>query len=359
MILRQLNPGPCRTYLVASQSTREAALVDPVFELVPNYVKLLAEERLTLVYLVDTHSHADHLSGAPLLLERTGAEYVMESRSPVVSATKRVSDGSTLPLGDVTLEFIETPGHTKDSVSLKLEGALLTGDWLFIGGAGRMDLPGGDPGAHWDSLQRVIPRLPDDTVIYPAHDYRQKTSSRLDVERRENPNLEPRSRVEYVFWLHAMDQPTPEWMLKMLELNHRGVTDPRIDLTFRPEEIPACMSSPVASSITMTIPTLSVDDLKSMTEGGADPFVLDVRQPDEYVGPLGHIPGAVLIPLGELGGRLAEVEAYRGETVVTVCRSGARSANAAAILQKAGFQKVYNLAGGTQAWFEHGFPVER
>ena len=367
--IRQLNPGACRTYLIVSPSTREAALVDPVLEHVDSYLRTLAASALDLRYVVDTHSHADHVSGAALLLDRKRAEYVMHAKSPVRFVTTPVSDGSTLACGDLTLEFIETPGHTKDSVSIRCAGAILTGDWLFIGGAGRTDLPGGDPAEHWESLQKVIPTLPDETALLPAHDYRGQTTSRIDQERRTNPSLKPRAREEYVKWLRAGDRPTDAWMIRMLELNYAGVRDPGIDLSFRPEETPACMScEPNVANLadladtgasSMSIPSVSTEDLKQMKEGGDPPFVLDVRQPEEYVGPLGHIPGAVLVPLGELGGRLSELDAYRDKTVVAVCKSGARSMNAAALLARSGFTQVYNLAGGTQAWFEKGYPVDR
>lgn len=358
LFFKQLNPGECRTYLVVSQATGEAALVDPLLEREETYRRLLAERGWQLRYVIDTHTHADHLSGGAALAEATGAIYAMHKSSPVRPVAERLSDGATLALGELTLEFIETPGHTRDSLCLRLPGKVLTGDWLFIGGAGRTDLPGGDPAAHWESLNRVIPTLPPETLIYPAHDYRNREVSSLVEERSSNPNLQPLSREAYVAWLRSLDQPTPDWMRKMLQENCAGARDPRA--VPKPEDAPACMAcQPTAPVGAGAIPQISVEELLQMTESAEPPFLLDVRQPDEYVGPLGHVPGAVLVPLPELATRLSELEPQRHRTVVAICRSGARSMTAAGILIEAGFRRVLNLAGGTEAWNRRGFRVER
>jgi len=358
LFFQQLNPGECRTYLIVSQTTGEAALVDPLLEREAEYRRLLVERGLELRHVIDTHTHADHLSGGAVLAEATGALYAMHRSSPVRPVTERLSDGATLALGELTLEFIETPGHTRDSLSIRLPGRILTGDWLFIGGAGRTDLPGGDPGEHWESLNRVIPALPSETLIYPAHDYRNRDVSSLVEEKIGNPNLRPQSREEYVAWLRSLCEPTPSWMTKMLHENCAGARDPRA--VVKPDDAPACMAcQPVTSVGGNMIPQILVEELRQMTESADPPFLLDVRQPDEYVGPLGHVPGAVLVPLPELAARLSELEPHRNRTVVAICRSGNRSMTAAQVLTQAGFGRVLNLAGGTQAWNERGFPVER
>jgi len=358
LVLRQLNPGACRTYLVGWEPTREATLIDPVLERVDDYLNLLQKDGWTLRYVMDTHTHADHLSGGTALARRTGAEYAMHKKSGVSSLDLRLKDGSSLRLGEVEMDVIETPGHTRDSVTLSLPGILLTGDWLFIGGAGRTDLPGGDPAEHWESLQRVLPGFRDTDVIYPAHDYRNLTESALGVERRTNPNLRERSKEDYVTWMASMAQATPEWMLKTVAANLAGTTDPEVD--WIPADA-ACrsMCSPVDTASVRSVPEVSPEEVRSRVAAAEPPLLLDVREPDEFWGPLGHLPGAVLVPLGELPQRLAELDTHRARPVVTICRSGNRSVAAAAILLDAGFQEVASMAGGTEAWQLKGYPVDR
>ncbi len=357
LVFEQLNPEACRTYFVGSPSTREAALVDPVLGATEEYLKFLEKGGWRLRYVIDTHTHADHLSGGRLLSERTSAEYAMHRKAGTKHASLRLSDGATLPLGGAVLEVIETPGHTKDSITLKLPGRLLTGDFLFIGGAGRTDLPGGDPGEHWESLARVIPTLDENTVIYPGHDYQGRKDSVLREEKRANVNLKPRGREEYVSWLSAMKRPTPEWMIATVRANNEGPLDP--SLNFMPADaVSACMCEPAPA---LGIPEIEVEEVSKLLASGGESerLVLDVRQPDEYVGELGHVPGAVLIPLPELPARISEIEGYRDKLVIAICRSGSRSAKATAILKDAGFQDVLNMTGGTLAWRQKGFPVER
>ncbi len=358
LFFQQLNPGECRTYLIGWEPTAEAVLVDPLLDRDQEYRQLLAEGEWKLLYVIDTHTHADHLSAGAVLAEATGALYAMHQRSPVRPVSQKLSDGSRLALGELQLEFVETPGHTRDSLSILLPGRILTGDWLFIGGAGRTDLPGGDAGEHWESLNRVIPRLAEDVLIYPAHDYRNREVSSLAEEKSSNPNLRSQSREAYVAWLRSLNQPTPEWMKKMLQANYAGAQDPRA--VVKPDDAPACMvCQPVTPGGGIMIPQILVEELRQMTESTDPPFLLDVRQPEEYVGPLGHVPGAVLVPLPELPARLSEIEPHRNRTVVAICRSGNRSMAAAQVLTQAGFGRVLNLAGGTQAWNDRGFPLER
>ena len=359
LVFRQLNPGACRTYLLGSPVNREAALIDPLLSRLESYRKLLEEESWTLRYVIDTHTHADHLSGGTALAQQTGAEYAMHKKSDVRTLARRLTDGTTLSVGGVNVDFIETPGHTKDSVSISLPGKLLTGDWLFIGGAGRLDLPGGDPGEHWESLQRVIPGLDDGVTIHPAHDYRDLTESTLGFERETNPNLGPRSKESYVAWMESMSQPTPEWMVKTVRKNLDGTIDPQVD--WIPADA-ACMSvcSPVLSGFPLeSVPQVSVEDVRARQRGNVPPLLLDVREPAEYIGPLGHVPGTVLVPLGELQARLTEFDPYRARPIVTICRTGHRSLVAGGIFLEAGFADVSSMAGGTEAWQQKGYPTER
>ncbi len=355
VIVRQLNEGACRTYLVASAGRRDAVLVDPVLASTERYLQVVREGSWQLRWVIDTHTHADHLSGCRLLADRTGAEYAMHRKAGAHRVSTRLTDGSTLKIGDLVLEAIETPGHTKDSLTLKVPGRILTGDWLFIGGAGRTDLPGGDPGEHWDSLARVLPSLDESTVVLPGHDYDGRTESVLRDERRANAHLQERSREEYVAWLSTAAEPTPAWMIETLRANNAGPVDPTLRLA-PPEAASVCAVGPVPR-----VPQVSVDEVKRRldSEGPAGLLLLDVRQPEEYAGELGHVPGAVLVPLPELRARVGEIAAHPGRTIITICRSGNRSARAAAILRDAGFVNVLNMTGGTLAWRDRGFSVDR
>ncbi len=205
MLFRQLNDTACKTYLVASESAAEATLVDPLLGREDHYLGVLKELGLKLRFVVDTHVHADHLSGAAALRDRTGADHVMHRNSKVSEGNLRVEEGQDLELGDLRMGFLHTPGHTQDSLTLRLPDRILTGDFLFLGegGAGRTDLPGGDPGDHWDSLQKLA-SFPDDLLIFPGHDYHHRTHSTLAEQRRGNPRLQPRSREAYVAWLRDL-----------------------------------------------------------------------------------------------------------------------------------------------------------
>jgi len=356
MEFAQLNDSNCKTYLVGCPHTKEAALVDPLVSSVDTYLSVLEKGDWKLRFVIDTHTHADHVSGGRLLRERTGADYVMHKKAGSQPSNRRVTDGSSLTLGSLTIEAIDTPGHTKDSVTIKIPGRILTGDWLFIGGAGRTDLPGGDAGEHWDSLSRIIPTLDDTTVIYPGHDYQNHTESSMGDERRNNVNLKPaRTREDYVSWLDKLSQPTPEWMIDTVRANNEGVTDPSVN--FMPEGAEsACMCQPPTASAGLT--AISVGELHDLAPA-ADRLLLDVREPAEFTGELGHVPGATLIPLGQLPARLEEIGDYRNKTVVAICRSGGRSARACGILVDAGFSDVRNMTGGTLAWNEKGYTMER
>ena len=194
-LFRQLNPHSCQTYLIGNPQTKEVVLVDPVLDHVSGYLKLLETEKLHLSAVIDTHTHADHLSGGAALLDHVSAEYMMHKNAAASCPTTRVSDNTKLTLAGIPMTILETPGHTQDSVSIILPGKILTGDVLFLddGGAGRDDLPGGNAGEHWDSLQRIL-GLSEDLVVYPAHEYRHRPPSTLERQKKTNPHLQHKTR---------------------------------------------------------------------------------------------------------------------------------------------------------------------
>lgn len=364
MIFEQLNAGDCKTYLIASETTREAVLVDPLIGGVDHYQQLLAEKHLQLKYVLDTHVHADHISGAALLRDRTGAGYVMHKNSVAKCANIRVADGEELTIGDVTLHMLHTPGHTKDSLTVRVGNRILTGDFLFIGegGAGRTDLPGGDAGDHHDALQKLA-GLPDSTEVFPGHDYHGRAHSTLGEERHNNDRLRTRrSRNEYIQWLAGFKLGAADWMAKVVQANYLCTRDPNaVEI---PCERNTCevkappMAAPVGVSVA-PVRTITCELLAELLTSQKPDLLLDVRNPDEYTGELGHIAGTRLIPLPEIAARAHEINDYKNKSVVTICKMGGRSAQAASALVSLGFRNVSTMAGGMARWSGLGLPVEK
>ena len=359
MVFAQLNSGSCKTYLVASARTGEAMLVDPLADNVAQYRAELSRLGLTLKYVVDTHVHADHVSGGALLKQQTGAQYLMHQNSVAGCVDRHLEDGETLLLGEVPVQVMHTPGHTQDSLTLRLPDRLLTGDFLFIGegGGGRTDLPGGDATEHWESLQKVKD-LPGELLVYPGHDYHGRDVSSLAEERRKNPRLEGWGREKYVGWLESQVLGPAEWMKDVISANYACATDAR-GLNI-PAEKPACeVSGTKGDAAQVLVRTLPVEEAALLLSRGERPLVVDVRGADEFDGELGHIPGAKLLPLNELAHRASELEPWRDQPIVAVCRSGGRSSTATGLLTAAGFKDVRSLSGGMTAWNQRGLPVER
>lgn len=351
MNFSQLNLGPCKTYLISDHGL--AMLVDPVLEEVERYLAQLMLDELELKYIVDTHVHADHISGAAALCDRTGADYVMHIDSGCNYANYRVRDGERLELGSISVVVRHTPGHTEDSISLILPDRILTGDFLFIdeGGAGRTDLPGGDAGKHWDSLA-ALEDLSESLLVYPAHDYHERIVSTLAAERRNNPRLQPRSREDYIQWLDDLRLGPSAWMEDMIKANYACALDPKA--AWIPVDEATCEVSGNKSNINdEKVRTVSAKRVSAELSSDDPPFLLDVRQPDEFIGALGHMPGSALIPIAELPHALDRLEDKKDSPIVTVCHSGGRSKTAAAILTVAGFSNVRSLEGGILSWLEH------
>jgi len=359
MIFDEINGTACKTYLIASEATAEAALIDPVLENVDRYLEEIRRRKLDLKYIIDTHVHADHISGGASLRDRTGADYVMHTLSASGCANVRVDEGDTLRVGDIAIRVLHTPGHTQDSITLVLPDRILTGDFLFIGegGAGRTDLPGGDAGEHWDALEKLV-SLPDSTGVWPAHDYHGRHSSTLGAERSANPRLQKRTREEYVEWLEGFTLGPADWMADVVGANYACARDPKA--AWIPVDQPTCEVGGTEGNVNVElVKTIPAAETRRLLDGKDEnvPLVLDVRQPEEFEE--GHIRGARLIPVGDLPKAIPDLETHKNRAVLTVCRSGGRSATAAAILTIAGFANVRSIEGGMDAWKSHGLPVER
>ena len=323
LVVHQMRAESCFAYLLADGRTREAALVDPRADRVPDYLRELEERGLRLRLVIETHTHADHLSGAAELRARTGAEVLLSARATSEVATRRLRDGDHVTLGGHEIEVLASPGHTDDSVSLLVGGALLTGDALLVGGAGRTDFQNGSPEALYETLHQRFADLPGDLTVYPAHDYAGRTHSTLAQERSTNPLLLLSDRERFIATLRAARQAKPANMDAIVAANIRGV---------KPS------------------PRITVDELARGLGGAEAPLVVDVRLPAEYRAV--HLEPSALLPLDEITRWRSELP--RDRELVLVCRTGARARLAAAEL--AGF-RTRVLEGGIAAWQAAGHPV--
>ena len=323
LLVHQMATEHCFAYLVCDVETGQAALVDPRADRVALYLRELEERGLQLRAVIETHTHADHLSGAAELRARTGAEVLLSARATSEVATRRLRDGDRIALGRRTIEVIHSPGHTDDSVSLLVDENLFTGDALLIGGAGRTDFQNGSPEALYDTLHTRFNDLPDALAIYPAHDYMGRTHSTLGQERRTNPLLLMRRREDFVATLRAAQQPKPANMNTIVAANVRGV---------RPS------------------PRIGAEELARLLRSDGPPLIVDVRLPAEYRAI--HLEPSLCVPLDELAQRREELP--RDRELVLVCRTGARARLAAAELSEF---RTRVLDGGLMAWQEAGHPV--
>lgn len=341
----ELNCGKCKTYLVACERTRKALLIDPVRENISRYLAFLAYQQLKLDAIVDTHTHADHPTGSFQLRELTQARLIMHRRAPAPAVDEHVKHGDSIAVGDSAVRVLYTPGHTPDSVSLYAGDRVFTGDVLLIGGTGRADFAGGDAGQQYDAITQKLFTLPDETLVYPAHDYRGNSCSTIGQEKKANPRIAGRTREEYVALMASLKFPMPDKIQEVLQPNQSAIDDDKTrfpDLTELNQ-----------------VRQLSAEEVEAMIGSGNPPLLLDVREPSEYRGELGHIPGSVLVPLRELASRIGELEPHRGRPIVAICRSGVRSTTAAAMLYGLGFERVYNLKDGMVDWNDRELPVER
>jgi glyoxylase-like metal-dependent hydrolase (beta-lactamase superfamily II)/rhodanese-related sulfurtransferase len=341
----EINRGKCKTYVVACERTGKALLIDPVREHISRYLAFLAYHRLTLDALLDTHTHADHPTATFQLRELTGTRLIMHRRAPVPVATEHVEEGDIIRVGDAAIRVLHTPGHTPDSISLHAGDRIYTGDVLLIGGTGRADFAGGDSGQQYDSITQKLFTLPDETLVFPAHDYRGNTHSTIGQEKRQNPRIAGRTRDEYVALMASLNFPMPDKIQEVLQPNQSAIDDDKAkfpDLT----ELNKVRQMPA-------------DAVSGLLAGSNPPLVLDVREASEYSGELGHIHGSILIPLRQLFDRAAELDEHKGRQIVVVCRSGVRSTTAAAMLYGMGYDRVYNLKDGMVEWNDRKLPVER
>lgn len=345
MLFRELNRGKCKTYLLACERTKKAALVDPLKEKVERYLASLAYFGCELEAIIDTHTHADHRTASWELHDITGAPVMMHRRAPAPHVDVHLDDGQLVPIGDERIRVLYTPGHTPDSVSLHIANRVLTGDTLLVRGTGRTDFPGGDAGDQYDGIVHKLFTLPDETLVFPAHDYRGHTHSTIGEEKRANPRVVGRTKQQYIELMNNLGLALPDKIQEVLQPNQTAIEDDSVHF-------------PPLTELTQ-VRQLLPQEVQTRLASSTPPFILDVREQEEFKGDLGHITKSRLIPLKELPARVGELEAYKEKDIIVICRAGVRSTTAAAILTGLGFEHVSNMKGGMVEWNDQKLPVER
>lgn len=335
----------CASYLIASRQSHEAAVVDPAIE-TGQYDELLRERGFRLKHVIDTHVHADHVSGARRLAAKQSAELCLHESAAVTYPFRGVKDGEELPLGQLRLRILHTPGHRSELISVLVvnpprspePSMVLTGDSLLVGDVGRPDFGGGNAAVQYESVTRLL-RLPDWVAVFPGHfegpcgkGMCGRPSTTIGFERLFNPVLRL-GRPEFVSTLTGSTPARPLNMVA-IEATNRGRED-------------------AAWAMLTSLPPVEEVGIEALDGLQADAFLLDVREPEEYA--YGHVPDAVSLPQAELATRLAEVP--RDRPVFVICESGMRSLRAAQFLRQTGYARVATVRGGTAAWRKAGREV--
>jgi sulfur dioxygenase len=345
VIFRQLfdSVSSTYTYLVASRHGGEALIIDPVLEKVDRYLQLVHELDLRLVKAVDTHLHADHVTGLGALRDRTHCVTVMGERTRADVVSMRVTEGERIEIEGVSLDVLYTPGHTDDSYSYLMGDRVFTGDTLLIRGTGRTDFQNGDARAQYESIFGKLLELPSETLVYPAHDYKGDTVSTIGEEKRFNPRLQVGSVEEYVELMASLKLASPKMMDVAVPANMR--------VGLHQEEI-ARKGWAVTAVEALAL------------HGGRDVAFVDLREKSERERH-GAIPGSLHAPYPDLeeniskGGILHELAEATGKRILFYCAFGERSAMAVEAAQNAGVQTAAHIEGGVDAWKKAKGPVER
>jgi sulfur dioxygenase len=344
MLFRQLfdSVSGTYTYLLASRRGGEALIIDPVLEKVERYLQLIKELDLKLVKAVDTHLHADHITGLGALRDRTQCITVMGERSNVDVVSMRLSEGDRLTIEGVALDVLYTPGHTDDSYSFRMADRVFTGDTLLIRGTGRTDFQNGDPRAQYDSIFNKLLRLPDETLVFPAHDYKGETVTTIGEEKTFNPRLKVKSVDEYVALMNNLKLPNPKMMDVAVPANMR--------VGYAQEAIAQRGWAVTAHDAMMLV-------------GRPEVALVDLRESNERE-KHGVIPGSLHAPYPDLaahvrrGGMLHELASATGKRVIFYCAFGERSAMAVQAAQDAGLSAACHIQGGIDAWKKACGPLD-
>ena len=344
LIFRQLfDPqSSTYTYLLADSDDGAALFIDPVFEQARRDIALLEELGLNLKFTIETHVHADHITAAWLLKQQLNSEILISKPSGATGADRYLDHDDSIVFGQRFLKIRSTPGHTDGCITLVLddESRAFTGDCLLIRGAGRTDFQQGNPAQLYRSVYAQIFSLPSNCLLYPGHDYRGLSVTSVAEERQFNPRLGGQlGESDFVGYMNNLGLPHPKKMDIAVPANLKcGQADAKSVFTAQTDWAP----------LNYTFAGIWEIQPQWVEEHSHGLQLIDVREIDEFNGPLGHIHNSINIPLGALNDSLDKLS--QKTPIVTICRAGGRSAQATLILQKAGFEDVANLAGGMLRW---------
>lgn len=330
------------TYIIADKKSKEAAIIDPVINTVDRDLKLIDELGLRLMYVLDTHVHADHITAASEIRKRTKAKTAVSQDAGVSCVDIPLEDNQELTLGDKKITVLATPGHTNTCMSFYFDGMVFTGDALLIRGTGRTDFQQGSAEKLYESIHEKIFSLPEETKVYPGHDYRGQTVSTVELEKKYNPRLgHGRSKEDFIKIMSELKLDNPKKIHEAVPANLAcgQVQNGRV---MHPQVVDG-------------IPEVTCEEVLNQM---GKVRLIDVRRPDEFNNELGHIQGAELVTLGADLTSLLE-KGDRNQEIVFVCRSGGRSGSATAESIKLGYKATINMVGGMIRWNELNQPVER
>jgi sulfur dioxygenase len=350
LLFRQLFDAPTGTftYLLADVASGEGVLIDPVFEQHERDLSLIRELGIRLVACLDTHAHADHVTGSWLMHQASGSAIGLAAAARAENVTLPLQHGDRVSFGGRSFEVRSTPGHTDGCVSYVLDDRSMafTGDALLVRGCGRCDFQQGNAHTLWSSITEQIFSLPDTCLLYPGHDYTGRTVTSVAEEKAFNARLGgAATERDFVGHMQNMKLPHPHKIAEALPGNMRS-GKPRETSTGASGWAPLQRSY---AGLPELPPSWVAEHLDQLT-------ILDVRSSEEFEGPDGRVAGSLLIPLPELEARRGELPSDK--PVVVVCHSGSRSALATQQLFKAGRDQVANLRGGLSRWSDEGYPLK-
>jgi sulfur dioxygenase len=325
------------TYLLIDTDTGEGAIIDGVLETFERDMQIINELGIELLYAIETHAHADHITSAGKLRETTGARLVYGESSGIEAIDIPLRDGDSIALGHYRLGAISTPGHTNGCTSYFCDGALFSGDALLIRGCGRTDFQHGDPGVLYDSITQKLFVLADDTIVYPAHDYNGRTSSTIGEEKTWNPRLGGgRSRESFVELMNNLNLDMPK------RINEAVPANMKVGINFDANRY--------------LLRDFDMSDLHRVWQDlPQNTLVMDNRTPEEYA--RGHVPGSRNIPMGTENQQVPELGKF--DQIYLYCRSGRRAQTTATNLHFQGLNQVTCIShSGMPDWEKAGYPVE-
>ena len=326
MIFRQLfdKTSSTFTYLIASDKGREALIIDPVLENVDRYIALLRELDLKLVKVIDTHIHADHISGMAELRDKTNCVTVMGEQAPANVVSMKVSDGENINLDGINIKALYTPGHTSESYSFLMKDRVFTGDTLLIRGTGRTDFQNGDPGDSYDSIFNILLKLPKQTLVYPAHDYKGDMVSTIEEEQKFNPRLQVSSKSEYIDIMKNLNLPDPQMM----------------DVA-----VPGNLKLGISLEKQKFYNGLEAKDFINQIKD-ENIFLIDLRENNE-IEKDGKINQGIQVPFTKISEYLdKEQQELKQKKIYFYCRVGHRSTLAVQIAKSYNLNNCFHLVGG-------------